>query len=208
MRVLVFGDSIAQGFYDSEGGWANRLAAHYFKKSIDGKNEKNLTVFNLSISGDATPQLLRRFDAESSARIWPGEDFIFIFSVGINDSVVENGKVRVEQEDYSDNLRSLVQKARKFSNNILLVGLNACDEKITQPVAWNKAIHYTNKQISIYESIIRKISTEEGAQFLPLYEVFEEKKKHGEKLLFDGLHPNSEGHLIIYELVQEVLESW
>lgn len=29
MRVLVFGDSITQGFWDTEGGWVERLRKYY-----------------------------------------------------------------------------------------------------------------------------------------------------------------------------------
>lgn len=35
MRVLIFGDSITQGMWDAQGGWANRLVADYFRQQME-----------------------------------------------------------------------------------------------------------------------------------------------------------------------------
>jgi lysophospholipase L1-like esterase len=48
VRVLVFGDSIAQGFWDSEGGWVERLRKHYNSLALeDLKSNQQPEIFNL-----------------------------------------------------------------------------------------------------------------------------------------------------------------
>src|SRR6266446_3620690 len=84
MRALVFGASITQGFWDTEGGWVNRLRRHYDSQVIKGLHpEENYpTVFNLGISGDSTKGVLKRFNNEAKARVWPGEEFKSRFEAG------------------------------------------------------------------------------------------------------------------------------
>ncbi len=52
MRVLVFGGSTTQGFWDSEGGWVARLRKFYDLLQLeDLKKRDEPTVFNLGIAG-------------------------------------------------------------------------------------------------------------------------------------------------------------
>jgi lysophospholipase L1-like esterase len=57
MRILVFGDSITQGFGDTEGGWVERLRHDYDVETIKDlrANTNYPTIFNLGFQ--ATPQL-------------------------------------------------------------------------------------------------------------------------------------------------------
>lgn len=47
MRVLVFGDSITQGYWDTEGGWVKRIRSHYDLLQItdlNGRDEPTIFV--------------------------------------------------------------------------------------------------------------------------------------------------------------------
>jgi lysophospholipase L1-like esterase len=81
-KIFIFGDSIAYGAWDPAGGWVERLRQWLF---VTTQGEYNLGTFlyNLSIVGDTTADLLKRFTPEIEAR-QPG-DMIF-FAVGINDT--------------------------------------------------------------------------------------------------------------------------
>lgn len=68
MRVLVFGASITQGYWDTQGGWVQRLRTHYDKKQIADLTKDNPSVFNLGVSADTTKDILERFEAETKAR--------------------------------------------------------------------------------------------------------------------------------------------
>ena len=68
-RILVFGYSIAQGYWDIEGGWVQRLRRYLDKKALESKDLlPSWSIFNLGISGETIDHLLDRFDSEVKAR--------------------------------------------------------------------------------------------------------------------------------------------
>ena len=85
MKILVFGDSIAYGAWDREGGWVQRL-----RRFLDEKNS-DVLVYNLSIDSDTTEDLLERFEFETKQRI-RGDEIILIFAIGVNDSQIFRGR--------------------------------------------------------------------------------------------------------------------
>ena len=101
-KMAIWGDSVAQGFYDAEKeGWAARLI-----ESLKNKNKNPKSIFNLSISGDDTNDLLYRFEIESTAR----KPELIIFAIGINDSQYygTKDKPRISKEDSKNNLYTFV----------------------------------------------------------------------------------------------------
>src|SRR5689334_22188081 len=117
MRVLIFGDSIVQGYWDSKGGWADRLKQHFNSKGLENIRNRNFTeIFNLGISGGGLTGLLERFDSEVIARKWPGEDFVMVFSLGANDAMVDSdGKEFSTPEKFKKQLEELVAKAGTYA---------------------------------------------------------------------------------------------
>lgn len=77
MRILVFGDSIAHGFYDTSGGWVARLKSNENnrKLKIAGTNRDFLIFANVSVTiflknyGSSTASITwtTPFDASTSA---------------------------------------------------------------------------------------------------------------------------------------------
>ena len=53
---------------------------------------------------------------------------------------------------------------------------------------------------------MRKIATESGVNFIPVFEKFKTELDKENDLLPDGLHPNDKGHEIIYSIVRPKLE--
>jgi len=208
MRVLVFGASITQGFWDTEGGWVNRIRRHYDTEIVKDlhKEEDYPTIFNLGISGDTTTGLLKRLENETKARQWSSEELVFIFSIGTNNAVVEvNGKEWSTPELYRRELLAILQKAKEFSNKILFVGLASCEEDKTTPVFWAD-IHYTNSKIFEFEKVMREVAKENHIPHVPIFEALQGKINAGEKVFADGLHPNNAGHELIYQLVKPELD--
>jgi lysophospholipase L1-like esterase len=68
MRIFVFGDSIAHGFYDTGGGWVGRISSTLHQKSLESivhvDGSSYFEVFNLGISGDSTEGVLSRIKTE------------------------------------------------------------------------------------------------------------------------------------------------
>jgi len=84
-RILVFGDSITYGNWDREGGWVQRLRKFLDKRNLTDPDFYCL-IYNLGISGNDTENLLKRFEFETEQRLKEGEETIFIFAIGINDT--------------------------------------------------------------------------------------------------------------------------
>lgn len=208
MRVLVFGDSITQGYWAVEAGWVERLRKHYDKIQVEDLHTKDEpTIFNLGISANRSSDVLARITSETQARIGHNHPVAVLVQIGINDSSVSRDSVDVSQKEsvYRKNLVKIVNEIKPIAKKIIFIGLSACDESKTVPVFWND-IDYTNQRIKAYEDAMRDIAKENGVDFIPVFERFKAKLDGGEDLLADGLHPNDAGHQVIYEIVQPELD--
>jgi lysophospholipase L1-like esterase len=194
MIICIFGDSITEGYYDNEhSGWVNRL------KTILA-NDK---IYNLGISGDSTEDLLKRFDADIKGK---NPEMIF-FGIGTNDSIYLPAEKRnyVGFEKFKANLRSLVEKSRPFTNEIVFVGLTPVDESLTKPIPWQTEMCYTNEEIIKYNSAIRQICESEKLKFIDIFNEFE--MNNYKEMLSDGLHPNESGHKWMADKIsQEIIK--
>jgi lysophospholipase L1-like esterase len=206
MRVLIFGASITQGFYDTKGGWVIRLWEYYTKAQLSGGPD--ITVFNLGISGNGSDRLLKRFRNETEARTFPGEDFVFVFSIGTNNSWLraDGGSVSTP-EAYADDIRQLITQAREYSVKIMFIGIAPCDEARAHPVPWNNDIFFTNQRLKLFDKTLEDICRGESVSYLPLFEPLKTKLDAGEDIYEDGLHPNDAGHQLIFELVRPALDN-
>lgn len=203
MRVLVFGDSITQGLWDTEGGWVDRLRKHYDDLQIQDFNKDQPTIFNLGISADTSRSVLARAEVETKARTLQGILPIVIVQIGINDSCAEPSGNMVPIGEYKTNLEKIIEILRPISANIIFVGLSACDEAKTTPVSWGE-YYYANKSIKAYEEQMRIVAEAAHIPFVPVFEEFTEAMQARE-LLADGLHPNNDGHAAVFEIVKPVL---
>jgi len=210
MRVLVFGDSITQGYWDTDGGWVDRIRKHYDTlqaSDLDGRDEP--TIFNLGISADNSKNILERIETETTARTRHGNLPIIIVQIGVNDSSKdsqpEDESVRIPIEEYGNNLREIIKIAQPITSKIIFIGLSACDEPRTTPVSWGD-YHYTNKSIKEYEEKMKVVADEHSIPFLSVFDDFLKALQDGKDFLPDGLHPNNEGHQFIAELLKPKLE--
>jgi len=206
--ILVFGDSIAWGAYDSKpGGWVGRLDS-FLKK----ERKLQFELSNLAVDGDITTNLLTRFESEIASKIRNKSiryksEVIIIFALGINDSyfVKIRNDFMTPPEEFKKNITKLIASARKFSLKIIFVGLTPVDELRVTPIPWNPDLSYRNEYIKRYDDIIEKSCEEEKAEFV---EIFDGWMKTGySDLLEDGLHPNEQGHKKIFGEVKSFLIS-
>jgi len=209
MRVLVFGDSVAHGFWDEQGGWVQRLKSLTDKKAV--KREKlsddYVTFYDLNISGDTTEEVIRRFEQETMARIprIGNKGLIIIFAIGFNDSFEIVGKKKniVLQDKFRDNLLVLISLVKKYTSKIFFIGLTPVDEPKVTPMPWAPEFSYHNDQIELYDSVIKEVCEQNNIYFIDILEEF--KKRDYLNLLEDGAHPNTKGHELIFETVKKFL---
>lgn len=198
--ISIFGDSITFGRGDDlNRGWCGRL-----KEYFESKDYYNC-LYNLGICGDTTKTLLERFDSEAKARIKFIRDQdrqVIVFSIGINDSRLLSKQKIAETEinDFEKNIQTLIDKAKKHTREIIFIGLTPVNESITSNY---EGTTFTNKRINLFNSKIKEICKKNGLPFFDLFKEFSELDYF--ELLSDGLHPNSEGYVEIFELVKNFL---
>lgn len=210
MRVLVFGDSITQGFWDAEGGWVEHIREHYDQRQlIDLNNNDEPTIFNLGISADNSKNVLQRIASETVARTRNNSLPVVLVQVGVNDSCLDNTSrvpsVSLPIETYTQNLHKIIEVLEPISSKLILVGLSACDESLTTPVAWGD-YHYTNAAIQSYENSMKAVAEAHNIACIPLFDAFLAELQAGKSYLADGLHPNSQGHTFMSEHIFEKLD--
>ena len=194
MNILIFGDSITWGAYDPEqGGWATRLRNYFEEKDND------TDVYNLGISGDTTADLLTRIEVEAKSR----EPNLIIFAIGINDAqfIHSTNCLRVSLDEFQQNLAKLLSIAKKFTNKVVFVGLTKVDESKTTPIPWSTDKSYTNENIERLDNAIKKFCEDNKLKFIPMDSVV------GNDDLIDGLHPNTKGHIKIFNRMKSEVES-
>jgi len=191
VNICIFGDSITEGYYDNEGGWVKRLSSKLSSHQI----------CNLGISGDTTEDLLKRFDVNVADK----NPKMIIFSIGVNDSILilKENRNFVDFEKFKENIRQLIEKARKITKNIVFVGLLSVDESKVTPMPWEPELHYLNKDVEKYDQAIKEICETENLRFIDV----NGKMKQEDYLewLDDGVHPNSKGHEWLANLVVKQL---
>ena len=207
-QILVFGDSITYGAWDTKGGWVQRL-----RKFVDNKNlnEKNYycIIYNLGISGDTTEWLLERFEKEIKSRLKElekEEKLVIIISMGSNDCAFDNEKNKTDVSDakFNENISKLIKIAKKFTSDLIFVGFNPVDESKVNPIPWNPSYSYINKDIQRFDSIVKKNCTDNELDFISIFEKLT-NENYNKLLSYDGVHPNNEGHKRIFEEVKKIL---
>lgn len=114
VKILIFGDSIAWGAFDTKcGGWAERLKTYFF----ENYKEKEIGIYNLSVSSNDTRGVLEfiKQDIKKINKIDP-EKLILLFSIGSNDLRYINKKsnVVVPVKEFKDNLQKIITIAKNI----------------------------------------------------------------------------------------------
>lgn len=191
MIVCIFGDSITWGANDCEkGGWADCLKDYLMNEDID--------AYNLGISGNTTNDLVKRFDNEAEAR----NPDIIIFAIGINDSLNRNYDKPVSLDKFKENLLSLSNKAKRFTDKVVFIGLTTVDETKTNPYPSSKTgKSYNNQDIGEYDEAIRSFCEDNDLIFVDMAGLLINNED-----LCDGLHPSSIGHQKMFEVIKNAIE--
>jgi lysophospholipase L1-like esterase len=202
MRVLIFGDSIAYGKYDSQGGWVDRLKTEYADRQLAMEGDLP-SIYNLGVEGETTRRLTARLPREVVTRRnhWEDEtDFAFVFAIGINDSLVtDDGDFFSSPEQYAHDLQELYDTAKLFCQKLLFVGLTPVEDDNPR----NQ--YYRSDRVWQFEQVLRDFVHTHSLPFVRIFERFDHGKEE-EFLYANGLHPNDEGHRLIFDAVAPELK--
>jgi len=204
MRLLCFGDSITQGFWDSNGGWVARIRQRYDEDFMNSPNTDYVGVFNLGIDGDTTKSILLRVDSEIASRKWQRGKYAFIIATGTNDTIYTKTKFQCEPAEYVAQLEKIVEVCKKYSNLIYFVGLTPVDDKKLNPMPWSKSgKSYSTERMSLFNDVLKAFCEKNKIGYVSIWDEF--TKNSLDKCMYDGVHPNDFGHEIIAKKVYETV---
>lgn len=208
MRILIFGDSVAQGYFATRGGWVELIANDYRQQSLTQLGSNWTTVFNLGVDGDTARDGLKRLENETAARQYANEPTAIILAFGLNDATLVNNVAREDVYDFQENYEKLLKHSLKLADRVLCVGLTAVEEKLANPWKYSSSSEqWLNNRLNLFEDTIKQVAMNMDVNFVPVHDEFLRRLEHGEQLLADGLHPTDEGHKLIAALVHPELEN-
>ncbi len=200
-KIVVFGDSIAYGKWDSDGGWVAQL-----RKYIDEKHNishgGNYQIFNSSIPGEIAPRLVQRLALEANFRFWPEEKNFAIIAVGLNDSNPGNWMAgeQTTEVNFKKSISQIIDTFREKNIEILILGLTPVVE--VKRIKQNS--QFTEKLAAIYDRYLKEVATKERVNYLEMNQYLRE---HGcEDHIVDGVHLDHAGHELIFSRVRDYLE--
>lgn len=201
MRILVFGDSITYGAWDTEAGWVERLKRNAHKQTIESEGANKLQIINLGIGGDSSTKILKRMPSEIESRHSASWPFVFVITYGANDERSIYGKVETSIEQFEANTKEIIAIAKKHSDKILFAGIPPIGKQVVE----FKGQEYSDERVKQYEQRLQAIIEEAGLSFVSIRPAFEQAGLES-LYAYDSIHPNDKGHQLIYETVKPKLE--
>lgn len=196
MNICIFGDSITWGpRLPFRVAWANLLRNHLEKNS-----ESLYSLYDLGIDGNTTKEVLIRFENEATSR----NPEVVIFNIGVNDSLFRNTEDNPETpiDEFESNMQKLIDKARIFTEKIMIVGLVKGNDMLTTPLIQSTTKKsYTKERVRIYDSSLSKVANNNNLTFVDINKILNDDD------FDDGLHPNINGHVKIFDKVSRELDS-
>jgi lysophospholipase L1-like esterase len=187
IRICFLGESFVNGTGDPEYlGWTGRICVNANKKGYD------ITYYNLGVRRETSTELRQRWLQEVSYRLPKEYDGRVVFSFGVNDTTIENGKTRVDITESLANIHSILTEAKNLYP-VLMVGLPPCtDEEQNQRIA-----NLSQK----FAVVCHELNVPYLNVFSILYKsnIWQEEARN-----YDGAHPRSAG----YTELAQIVDNW
>lgn len=194
-NICIFGDSITWGpRLPFRVAWANLLRNHLEKSATD-----LFRVYDLGIDMDTTRDVLARMEVEAKSR----KPAIIIFNIGTNDSLYRQTPDNPETNlvEFESNIEELINKAKAFTNRVLVVGLVKGSDKLTTPLIQSTTgKSYTKDRTRVYDRKLKEVAERLNVVFADVNNKLEDDD------FDDGLHPNANGHIKMFAIISKVLD--
>jgi len=202
--IICFGDSITRGESDADyGGWADRIKTRLIKQFVETAKDR-VSVFNLGISGETTDGLMQRFQPELITRLADDNKNTVLFGYGANDLANQDGNALVSIGSYADNLSHCIEFTLEKGASVVLINVTPIAAHLDGIPNVNNRIR-NDETICRYNQALLALSVKYNVDLIDVYTPFNERKEA--YLTADGLHPNSAGHELLYQVISRSLLS-
>lgn len=191
IRICFIGDSFVNGTGDETAlGWAGRLCAAAHEQGFP------VTYYNLGIRRNTSADMLRRWEIECSLRLPEGGDNRAVFSCGVNDTVIENGKVRISLEEARENIRQILCGAKKKYKVLMVSPPPVPDAEQNRGI--RKLSQAFAQEAAAFE-----------VPYIDLFSILESDADYmKEALKNDGFHPGSQGYQRMAAVISSSSHWW
>lgn len=185
IRICFLGESFVNGTGDrTHLGWTGRLC-----QTLSQRGDR-VTYYNLGIRRETSTELLERWQQECDRRLPPGCHHRVVFSFGVNDTTVENGRTRVALARSLSNAQQILSVAKQ-RYPVLMVGL----APLTDPEQ-NIRIHELSDHFAqLCETL-----------HIPYLDIFTPLTQSPtwmqEAAASDGAHPDAAGYAELAQIIQ------
>ena len=198
-RIAVIGSSSVHGMIDPEGGgFVGRLRSwhevQYFKNR----------VYNLGIPGETTVQMLDRLHRELA----PRKPQLVLIQSGTNDARRReslDAECDTPVDQYTAKIHNLIDTASEYAQ-VGFIGVYPINDSKTQPLSyWGKNAFYAMDDITRYAEVVESVCTERSIPHLNMMDIWS-NEEYDQYIFEDGLHANSKGHQMMFELCKSFLD--
>ncbi|MEA2129694.1 MAG: acyl-CoA thioesterase [Solirubrobacteraceae bacterium] len=184
-RVLFFGDSFVAGVGDPTGrGWVGRVVAASFDAGLP------LVAYNLGVRRETSLEVAARWVDEARPRMRAQASYGLVFGFGVNDTTVEDERLRVEPGAGLDALGRVLDGAEQLALPALVVGLPPAGEP-AQDV-----------RVAALSTAFAGVATARGVPFVDVFgSLCSNAPWTAEAAAGDGAHPGAGGYAALARLV-------
>jgi lysophospholipase L1-like esterase len=184
IRICFLGESFVNGTGDPEYlGWTGRICVNANKKDHD------ITYYNLGVRRETSTELRARWLKEAAYRLLKECDGRLVFSFGVNDTTIENGKIRVDIIESLNNIHSILTEAKQLYP-VLMVSPPPCADEDQ------------NQRIASLAQKFAVICSELHVPYLNVFSILDKSKIWLEEVRsYDGAHPRSAGYTEFAKIV-------
>ena len=209
-RILFFGGSITYGVADTEGGFVNRIKRDFHNSQFGGNaGGEGIEIYNFARPG-ATIEFVDRIYPTIIKNFGKNGKIITAISVGMNNSKAVNAPNNYIStlRGFSKKINNLLVKLQKLSDKVLAIGYTPVDETKTfpklNPIDGGTS-YWTNSRLEAFNNEFKNAAKRLKIEFINMFAILD-KKEWTEKYLYkDGLHPNTEGHNLLYLKIRPAL---
>ncbi|MUG98782.1 lipase [Scytonema sp. UIC 10036] len=192
-RICFLGESFVNGTGDPEHlGWAGRICVNASKQGHD------ITYYNLGVRRETSTELRERWLREVSYRLPRQYDGRIVFSFGVNDTGIENGKLRVDLTQSVENARTILSEAKQLYP-VLMIG---------PPPVGDEEQNGRNQRVANLSQQFALVCQELDVPYLDIFPILEKSNIWIEEAKAnDGAHPKAAGYAEFASIVQN-WSSW
>lgn len=190
VRICFLGESFVNGTGDPEClGWAGRICVDANRKGYD------ITYYNLGVRRETSSELASRWHREVTYRLPKEYDGRVVFSFGVNDTTLENGKTRIELTDSINNAQNILSEAKQLYPVLMVSPAPVADKE------QNQRISSLSKQFAL-------ACNEINVPYIDIFPILEKSNIWlDEARANDGAHPRTAGYAEFAQIVQN-WEPW